>query len=140
VEKYSSKPPPGPAKPTATPASPEQSPRDKSTGRVKFDDRGNAIWEWSMATGKFGTDPSSGRLKKLENPALAIVDDAPDQAAPGKPQPRNPVAGYNPYESGEPPKAAPVKSGQKPKKKDLRRLGEWITLRKQSIGKKDRGE
>ena len=39
-------------------ATPESKPAiEKNSGRVAFDARGNAVWEWSMATGKFGADP-----------------------------------------------------------------------------------
>ena len=50
---------------------------DKSTGRVKFDERGNAVWEWQVTTGAFGVEVSTQRLQKLEHPALSIADDAP---------------------------------------------------------------
>jgi len=49
----------------------------KSTGRVKFDERGNAVWEWQVTTGAFGLEVSTQRLQKLEHPALSIADDAP---------------------------------------------------------------
>ncbi len=47
-------------------AAPEDRPAsDKTSGRVSFDSRGNAVWEWSMATGKFGGNVDTERLKKL---------------------------------------------------------------------------
>jgi len=49
---------------------------DLPTGRVKFDERGNAVWEWAVGTGAFGREVSTARLKKLENPALSLADDA----------------------------------------------------------------
>lgn len=141
MDRSNSKPPPRPAKPADPPSSPEKAPEDRTTGRVKFDDRGNAIWEWSIATGAFGLDASAGRLKKLENPSLAIAEDAaaapdvvkllPPGATPGAKK------GYDPYDSGRPAKAAAAKPGEKPKKKDLRRLSEWIALRKQANSNKD---
>jgi hypothetical protein len=36
--------PTGPAEPSPK----KEAGRDKSTGRVKFDDRGNAVWEWQL--------------------------------------------------------------------------------------------
>src|SRR5438874_788925 len=117
-----SKPAPG-ATPAPAPqalhnASPTGSrPEGKPTGRVKHDDRGNAIWEWAVATGKFGIDAVSQRLKKLEVPSLSLVDDPP---TPGsmKANARSQVKGYNPYDSGQ---AAPA---AKPRKVDLQKLGE----------------
>ena len=36
---------------------------EKTSGRVSFDSRGNAVWEWSMATGKFRGNVDTERLK-----------------------------------------------------------------------------
>jgi len=122
-----------------------------ASGRVKFDDRGNAVWEWAVGTGSFGVETSSKRIQKLVNP-LSIADD-PEPAAkrpvhefvapPGRPETaadraastaavkanRKGVSqGYSPYDSGLLVKSA----GPRPKKKDLRRLGEWLKLRERA--------
>lgn len=104
-----------------------------NSGRVKFDDRGNAVWEWSVATGSFATDVSTSRLKKLENQTLALADDAPIPAGDiVKPNPKGVVQGYSPYDSG-----LLAKSARPPaKKKDLRRLGEFLKLREQATRNK----
>jgi hypothetical protein len=100
-----------------------------NSGRVKFDDRGNAVWEWAVSTGSFATDVSTSRLKKLENQTLSLADDAPPPAsAIVKPNPKGVVQGYSPYDSG-----LLAKTERPPaKKKDLRRLGEFIKLREQA--------
>ena len=106
----------------------------KGTGRVKFDDRGNAVWEWSVATGAFGGEISTQRLQKLEHPALSIADDAPTPLDTVRPNPLGTKKGYDPYDSGKlgkPPEA--------PRKKDLRRLGEFLKLKKQAATNKDGG-
>jgi hypothetical protein len=96
------------------------------TGRVKFDDRGNAVWEWAMATGAFGGDISTTRLRTLEHPSLSIADDAPTPMDAVRANPLGAKKGYDPYDSGKLGKAkAP------PRKKDLRRLSEWLKLKKQ---------
>jgi hypothetical protein len=109
---------------------PAASAEPERTGRVKFDDRGNAIWEWSIATGAFGREVSTERLQKLENPALSLADDAPTPRSltQVKPNPLGTVKGYNPYDSGK------LENAQAPRKKDLRKLSEWLKLKKQAAG------
>jgi hypothetical protein len=108
----------------------------KGTGRVKFDDRGNAIWEWSTATGAFGREVSTERLQKLEHPALSIAaEDAPTPCDTVRANPLGTKKGYDPYDSGKLGKApAP------PRKTDLRKLSEWLKLKKQAAGTKDDDE
>jgi hypothetical protein len=105
---------------------------DKSTGRVKFDERGNAVWEWAVATGAFGLEVTTQRLQKLEHPALSIADDAPTPFETVRANPLGTKKGYDPYDSG--------KLGRKPEtpvKKDLRKLSESIKLKKQAEANKD---
>jgi hypothetical protein len=106
----------------------------KGTGRVKFDDRGNAVWEWSVATGAFGREVSTERLQKLEHPALSIADDAPTPLDTVRPNPLGTKKGYDPYDSGK-----LGKRPEAPRKKDLRRLGEFLKLKRQAAGNKDGG-
>lgn len=104
---------------------------DKSTGRVKFDERGNAVWEWQVTTGAFATEVSTQRLQKLEHPALSIADDAPTPFETVRANPLGTKKGYDPYDSGRlGKKSAPIK-------KDLRRLGESLKLKKQAESNKD---
>jgi hypothetical protein len=117
----------GPGQPSAR----EPVADDKSTGRVKFDDRGNAVWEWSIATGSFGREVSTERLQKLEHPALSLADDAPTPFETVRSNPLGTKKGYDPYDSGKLAKAAA------PRKKDLRRLSEFLKLKKQAAGNKD---
>jgi hypothetical protein len=99
---------------------------DKSTGRVKFDERGNAVWEWQVETGAFGVEVSTQRLQKLEHPALSIADDAPTPFETVRANPLGTKKGYDPYDSGRLGKKPP------PAKKDLRKLSEWLKLKKQA--------
>ncbi len=125
----SGKPPGGPGKPEAG-ASP--SAEENKTGRVKFDERGNAVWEWSVATGAFGREISTDRLKKLENSGLSLADDAPTPLGLVQSNPLGAVKGYNPYDSGK------LGAAQAPKKAtDLRKLGDWLKLKKQAASNKD---
>lgn len=93
------------------------------TGRVKFDDRGNAVWEWAVSTGKFGVEVSSSRLKKLVDPTLSLTEEPTAGNRKGAQQ------GYSPYDSGGP--LVKAANEPKPKKTDLRRLSEWMKLRQQ---------
>jgi hypothetical protein len=102
----------------------------KESGRVQFDDRGNAIWEWAVSTGAFGREVSTERMKKLENPGLSLADDAPTPFDKVKPNPQGVVKGYNPYDSGK-----LGRTGPPPKKKDLRKLSDWLQLKKQAENK-----
>jgi hypothetical protein len=99
---------------------------DKSTGRVKFDERGNAVWEWQVTTGAFGVEVSTQRLQKLEHPALSIADDAPTPFETVRANPLGTKKGYDPYDSGRLGRKSP------PAKKDLRKLSEWLKLKKQA--------
>jgi len=104
---------------------------DKSTGRVKFDERGNAVWEWQLATGAFGVEVSTQRLQKLEHPALSIADDGTTPFETVRANPLGTKKGYDPYDSGRLGKKPP------PAKKDLRKLSEWLKLKKQAEANKD---
>jgi len=131
----SGRPPSGPGKPPSGPGKPEAgaspSAEEKKTGRVKFDERGNAVWEWSVATGAFGREISTDRLKKLESSELSLADDAPTPLGLVQSNPLGAVKGYNPYDSGK------LGTTQAPKKTDLRKLGDWLKLKKQAESNKD---
>jgi hypothetical protein len=105
---------------------------EKSTGRVKFDERGNAVWEWQVATGAFGREVTTQRLQKLEHPALSIADDAPTPFETVRANPLGTKKGYDPYDSGK-----LGKKPEPPQKKDLRRLSESLKLKKQAQANKD---
>jgi hypothetical protein len=117
------------------PGAPEPKAKAAGTGRVQFDDRGNAVWEWSVATGAFGREVSTERMQRLEHPALSLADDSPTPNETVRANPLGTKKGYDPYDSG--------KLGKKPgppKKTDLRRLSEVIKLKKQAATNKDDDE
>jgi len=117
----------GPREPAASNSGPATFAPKTESGRVKFDERGNAIWEWAISTGAFTRDASTERLKKLENPGLSLADDAPTPFDKVKPNPQGVVKGYNPYDSGK-----LGRSGQPSKRRDLRKLSDWLKLKKQA--------
>ncbi|HJS22134.1 MAG TPA: hypothetical protein VJ764_05715 [Steroidobacteraceae bacterium] len=151
---------PKPKSPENTPPNDEQSasqaPADKKSGRVTFDARGNAVWEWAMSTGIFGRDVDSERLKKLEAPDLKIAEDTTrkggksfgtsvDQRGPGfdpynthsitgaKPDTSKDL-GRDPYNTAGSASKASSQRGGKPT--DLKRLSDWIK-RQRELQKKD---
>jgi hypothetical protein len=131
MSKDNSKPIPKAAPAAAGKPSAPDAPEPKKTGRVQFDERGNAVWEWSIATGAFGREVSTERLQKLENPGLSLADDAPTPFDHVKPNPLGTVKGYNPYDSGK------LSKAEQARKKDLKKLSEWLALKKQATGKRD---
>ena len=101
----------------------------RKSGRVKHDDRGNAIWEWALSTGAMAVESATQKLKKLDDPTLSLVDDVPPlRQAPDvvHSKPVGAVHGYSPYDSGL------LDKKDAPRKKDLRKLGEWLKLKKQA--------
>jgi hypothetical protein len=131
VSNDKTKPPANLAPAKSAEPSPKKDAGDKSTGRVKFDERGNAVWEWQVATGAFGLEVTTQRLQKLEHPALSIADDAPTPFETVRANPLGAKKGYDPYDSGKLGKKA------EPQKKDLRKLSEWLKLKKQAEANKD---
>lgn len=97
-------------------------------GRIKFDERGNAIYAWNEDQLSLeGEEGARARSKALEHPGLSMVEDEPVGDAPIRNNTKGLKLGYNPYESG----LLPDKQAQTPKKKtDLRELSKWIEMKK----------
>ena len=79
------------SKPTAPPGTPGD---ERKSGRVRFDERGQAVWEWAVQTGMFDRNASTQRIRALtEAPVNLEIADAP----PAAPAAAKPTTG-NPYE------------------------------------------
>lgn len=130
---------------------------DKRSGRIAYDERGNSVWEWQLETGVYSRDISTQRLKKLDLNDLSIAETARHPRPPGltdtpdrKPMPGG---GFNPYDNSttgggkvandpynsagkgalkpEPRRTpAPAAPAAARKPVDLKKLEEWIALRK----------
>ena len=95
----------------------------KPSGRVAFDERGNATWEWQGETGRFDRDIDTGRLRKMGSDLSCDGDHVADAAPPHDP--------YNKSTLSADAQSRPTKRTLD----DLRRLSEEI---KAARGKKDR--
>jgi hypothetical protein len=49
-------------------------------GKIKLDPRGNAVWDWGVATGVFARMKSTDLLNMLDNPTLALEASVGDWA------------------------------------------------------------
>ncbi len=90
-------------------------PHEKRSGRVTFDDRGNAVWD----TGR----RSSVRV----HPGLSLADEQDSPLGEIRHNRSGAKKGYDPYESGL------LAGGKKDigrKRKDLAALSKWIKLKK----------
>jgi hypothetical protein len=123
----------------------------KRSGRAAYDERGNSVWEWQLETGVYSRDISTQRLKKLDLDDLSIAETAthprpPGLTDPAEPKPK-PGGGFNPYDNSttgrgnvaSDPYNSAAKGALKPapeaaaparKPSDMKKLQEWIELRK----------
>lgn len=107
----------------------------RQPGRIAFDDRGNAVYEWN--DDRLSEDGEAGeraRRKALDHPGLSMVEEEHSGNTPIQNNAKGLRLGYNPYESGLLPRKG---AGAK---RDLRELSKWIEL-KRRVGAKgdDRG-
>ncbi len=95
----------------------EKKPDPEPTGRITFDERGNATWEWRTDTGTFSREIDTQRLKALQEAASTHLE--PD----GSPSSR---AGMDPYSTAD--RAASLDPPAAPRRtlNDMRELSEQI--------------
>ena len=93
-------------------ASPSSRPSDLHdpipSGRVRHDDRGNAVWDWLKETGKNAIGTTSRLLKKLELSHLKVEDKKDEELQTD----RDPGGGYDPYNQSNKPQGRPPRKGR----------------------------
>jgi hypothetical protein len=124
----------------------------KRSGRVSFDSRGNSVWEWQLETGVYSRDVNTQKLKKLDLGDLSIAETGvhkrpgfgEDEPAPAPGggfnpydnAPRSKQGGSNPYDKARaadnrvPPRAEAQKRPPPRSPDELRKLSEWIKMKK----------
>lgn len=111
---------------------PAKKPAAQPPGKIAFDDRGNALFQWSDQ--RLSEDGDTGerlRNKALEHPGLSVMDDEPAANAPIRTNPKGLRVGYNPYESGV------LAKKEWKRKRDLSELSKWIEAKKKLHQQKD---
>lgn len=96
------------------------------SGRIGFDDRGNAVWEWRTETGEYQTDIDTQKVKAIQDSSGDSLSIAEDE------QSSHPV-NHDPYSTAAQPRQPfqrnPPPEEKKPQRRtldDMRRLSEEI--------------
>lgn len=95
--------PPQRSRPKSTPPDPAAAGSVNSTrkddsipsGRVRHDERGNAVWDWLKDTGRNALEATSRLLRKLEAPHLEMEDKKDEELRIQSD--RDGGGGYDPY-------------------------------------------
>lgn len=93
-------------------------------GKVAFDDRGNAVWQFAPHT-LSGSEEDPSPPRGLDHPGLAIVDEDPVAGTTLRStNVKGLRVGYNPYNSGQ------LERKGRRKARDMRELSRWIAIRR----------
>jgi hypothetical protein len=92
-----------------------------ATGRIAFDDRGNAIWQWRSDTGTFKSDIDTRKVRALQEATTAQLGGEAQVAAPAAPPPPS----NDPYSTADS-HALLAKKAPRRTLDDMRKLSEEI--------------
>lgn len=92
---------PAPARTPANASPGDVARNSHASGRVAFDARGDAQWQWHMAEGDTRPEASTTRVQKLQSTELTLEPTMKVQAVePPQPTTELPCGGFNPYDRG----------------------------------------
>ncbi len=89
-------------------------PQAAPSGRIAFDDRGNAVWEWRTDTGTFKADIDTQQVRALQDAASVDISEEPA-----------PPVSDNPYSTGDK-RSLIAKRAPRRTLDDMRKLSEEI--------------
>jgi hypothetical protein len=107
--------------PPPKPAAADKAP-PRTSGRVQFDERGQAVWEWAVQTGMFDRNASTQRVRALSESTMKLeLAEAPAaKSAIAVAAPRRGDA-LTPYDRPDPkavPAPTPAKTAPAPRQRD----------------------
>jgi hypothetical protein len=107
-------------------------PSAERSGKIAFDERGNAIYQWGDDRLIEDSDAAERlRDQALAHAGLAIADEDAPANAPIRANPKGVRIGYNPYESGL------LTRKETRRKRDLRELSKWIDAKRKLNERKE---
>jgi hypothetical protein len=86
------------------------------SGRIAFDDRGNAVWQWRTESGDFKSDVDTQTVKALQEDTSVKLGVAPP------PAPNSQTVNHDPYSNADAPRATQKRRTLD----DMRKLSEDI--------------
>ena len=124
--------PPTPSAPKATPT-PDKAPAAPAapgrSGRVQFDERGQAVWEWAVRTGMFDRNASTQRVRALsEAPVKLELEETLGGSKAGASAPGKAAPSFNPYEQVKTKPATKDTGGTDPYSRGNARRPEAVTF------------
>jgi hypothetical protein len=103
------------------PAGADKAPQ-RSSGRVQFDDRGQAVWEWAVQTGMFDRNVDTQRMRALSESSMKLeLAEAPaprPATAAAIPRRGDALTPYDRPTAKSVPRPAPARTSPAPRRQD----------------------